>query len=120
MKHSSASTGDNSSFMETATHFPCLLCSLGFLSSSDVKRHLAGHERNPTAHLAHLINAIGFKCRDCAAQFNSRHRRCVHLAEFYDEKLASKPQSQYDWSKLGGVTLMSMASALSCPGETKK
>ncbi|KAF5402718.1 hypothetical protein PHET_04030 [Paragonimus heterotremus] len=114
MKHPSASAGDNFSFQETATHFPCPICSLGFLSSSDFKRHPAGLERSPTAQLAHLITAIGRKCRDCATQLNNRHRCRVHLAECNVEKLASKPQSQYNWSKLVDTTVMSVASALSC------
>ncbi|KAA3674945.1 uncharacterized protein DEA37_0001538 [Paragonimus westermani] len=120
-----ASAGDNSSHKETGTRFPCPICSLGFSSSSGLKRHISGHKRNPTAHLAHLLDATGYRCRDCSAQFNSQaglsqHRRHAHPAEYNDEKLARRPQSQYNWSKLEDSTLLNMASALTCPGETKK
>ncbi|KAF5397229.1 hypothetical protein PHET_09357 [Paragonimus heterotremus] len=71
----------------------------GFSSSSGLKRHFVGHKRNSTANLAHLINATGFKCIDCVAQFNSqsglsKHRRRAHPAEYSDEKFASTPKSQ--------------------------
>ncbi|KAF7249907.1 hypothetical protein EG68_09258 [Paragonimus skrjabini miyazakii] len=119
MKHPSASTGDNSSPQETATHFSCPICSLGLSFSSGLKRQLVGHKRNSTAHLVHLINATGFKGRNYAAQCNSQiglsqHRRRAHPAEYNDEKLASRLQSQYNWSKLEDAKLVSTASGIVC------
>ncbi|KAA3670751.1 uncharacterized protein DEA37_0004846 [Paragonimus westermani] len=125
MMNPPASAGDNSSLREADTQFPCHICSLGFSSSTGLKRHIAGHNRNPTAHLAQPLNGTGFRCRDCSAFFNSQiglsqHRRRAHPAEYNKEKLTRLHQSQYNWSKLEDSTLLNMASVLNCSGETEK
>ncbi|KAF7234271.1 hypothetical protein EG68_12181, partial [Paragonimus skrjabini miyazakii] len=98
---------------------------LRFSSSSGLKRHLASHQRNPTAHLAHLADVDGFKCTSCGLVFNSQiglsqHRRRTHPVEYNKEKLARRPTSQYNWSTLEDASLKRMASGLHRPGEAKK
>ncbi|KAA3674946.1 uncharacterized protein DEA37_0001537 [Paragonimus westermani] len=119
------SVGGNPSERDTGTLIPCPICSLGISSSSGAKRHLAGHKRNPTAHLAHLAGAIGFKCSSCVAEFGtqiglSQHRRRAHPAEYNDGKLARLPASKYNWSTLEDATLRNMATEFYASSGTKK
>ncbi|KAF8568438.1 hypothetical protein P879_09901 [Paragonimus westermani] len=111
-----ASARDNSSPWEIGTHFPCHICSFGFSSSSELKRHIAGHKKNPTAHLSHLLNTTGFRCNMAA------HYSTVKLT-FPNIVAGPTPQNittrslraDLNWSKLEDSTLLNMASALNCP-----
>ncbi|KAA3674948.1 uncharacterized protein DEA37_0001539 [Paragonimus westermani] len=119
------SVGGNPSERDTGTLIPCPICSLGFSFSSGLKRHLAGHKRNSTAHLAHLVGASGFKCSSCGAEFGtqiglSQHRRRAHPAEYNDEKLARLPASKYNWSTLEDATLRNMTTEFYASSDTKK
>ncbi|KAA3676939.1 uncharacterized protein DEA37_0011816, partial [Paragonimus westermani] len=94
-------------------------------SSSDIKRHLVGHRRNLTAHLAHFVVAVGFKCSSCSAEFGtqiglSQHRRRVRSVEYNDEKLSCKPLSTYNWSTLEDAMLKNMANEIVTPCGAKK
>ncbi|KAF5395780.1 hypothetical protein PHET_11370 [Paragonimus heterotremus] len=124
MKPPSTSVEGNSSHGDNAILVLCPICSLGFSYSGGLERHLAGHKRNPTAHLAHLVGAIGFKCGNCAAEFGTqiglfRHHRRAHPAEYNDEKLARRPVSQYNWFTLEDATLGNMATELYGSSGTK-
>ncbi|KAF8563976.1 hypothetical protein P879_11572 [Paragonimus westermani] len=88
----STSVEGNPSGRDTDILIPCPICGFGFSSSSGLQRHLAGHKRNPIAHLVYLVGAIGFKCSSCVAEFGTQiglyqHRRRAHSAEYSDEKL---------------------------------